>query len=373
MKDDRIVVLDALRGAAILMVLVWHYLVIFVGPATHNPIRIALGLTWTGVDLFFVLSGYLIGGILLDNRDSSTFFSTFYGRRALRILPLYFLSLALFLLLGFSAEDETPLWSYLLLLQNFVWSATGSWGPDWTGITWSLAVEEQFYLLLPLLIRFVPRRYVAAAFVSFAALGPLVRIVGVAAGYDTLSIFLLSPARFDPLFMGVFAAWLVRNRASADFMERSRSTMNWTLAVLASGMAALTLLRWEPITSIKAVFGYLLIASFYVALLLNVVTRPLPRSLLKPALALSWFGIRAYSLYLFHMPVLVLMRRVVAVPAAAEAVSLCLVLFGATLCWKYIEQPAMAFGRRRFRYLPAPAPSAPVTEWTTSSSAASNR
>ncbi|WP_431858576.1 acyltransferase family protein [Azospirillum sp.] len=358
--EDRLVALDALRGMAILLVVIWHYAVVWVGPATHNPVRIALGLSWTGVDLFFVLSGYLIGGILLDNRDSGTFFQTFYGRRALRILPLYALSLALFVLLG-DHDERTPFWSYLLLVQNFVWAAQGAWGPDWTGVTWSLAVEEHFYLLLPLLIRFTPRRALPVVFLCFAALGPLVRATGMVSGLTPVSAFLLSPARFDPLFLGVFAAWLVRAPAGADILRRRRAALGWALLAAFGGITAVTLVRWEPITLGKATAGYSLIVGFYLLLLLNVVTRPVPRALAGVATVLSWLGIGAYSIYLFHVPVLILVRRAVTTPGLAEVVALALVLAMARLCWIYIERPSMAYGRRHFRYRRTPSEEIPLS------------
>jgi peptidoglycan/LPS O-acetylase OafA/YrhL len=126
-------------------------------------------LSWSGVDLFFVLSGFLIGGILLDARSSPRYFQTFYLRRAYRILPLYFLVIGLsllpHLLAQFSvarAAHTTPLplpWlSYATFTQNFWMAYLGVFGPSGMGITWSLAIEEQFYLSIPLLIRNVRPR-----------------------------------------------------------------------------------------------------------------------------------------------------------------------------------------------------------------------
>ena len=90
----RIIELDGIRGLAILLVLIWHYLANTAATTIGSWQSYALatlGLTWSGVDLFFVLSGFLIGGILYDAKDSTSYYRTFYGRRIYRIFPLYFL------------------------------------------------------------------------------------------------------------------------------------------------------------------------------------------------------------------------------------------------------------------------------------------
>ena len=172
----RIPALDGLRGIAILVVLLRHAIfgvTSVQGIEAHSRFAtfvIACGqLSWSGVDLFFVLSGFLIGGILLDARSSPRYFQTFYIRRAYRILPLYFLVIGLsllpHLLAQFSvarATHTTPLplpWlSYATFTQNFWMAYLGVFGPSGMGITWSLAIEEQFYLSIPLLIRNVRPR-----------------------------------------------------------------------------------------------------------------------------------------------------------------------------------------------------------------------
>jgi peptidoglycan/LPS O-acetylase OafA/YrhL len=156
----RIAELDGLRAAAILMVVAWHYL------GTGDP------QTWpifivgrTGVDLFFVLSGYLITGILLANRDSPNYFSALYGRRSFRILPIYFVMVAIYLVgrkLGGSApmlfDGPLPWWTYVVGLQNVWMTIYQNYGAAWLGATWSLAIEEQFYLVFPLVVYLTPPR-----------------------------------------------------------------------------------------------------------------------------------------------------------------------------------------------------------------------
>ena len=159
-RVGRIPELDGLRGLAILSVLFWHY-GHYYAPAPGSIgawLPPLLRLAWSGVDLFFVLSGFLIGGILIANRKASNYWRVFYVRRACRIFPLYFVVLAAFVLAtatitpqpsNWLLKQEPPFWNYPLFLQNLAWLARSSFGSDFLGPTWSLAVEEQFYLVLP--------------------------------------------------------------------------------------------------------------------------------------------------------------------------------------------------------------------------------
>src|SRR5262249_34841992 len=140
-------------------------------------------LCWCGVDLFFVLSGFLIAGILLDNRTATNYFSVFYTRRICRIFPLYFLVLGLFILLLATGarewtsltwlfHDPMPLWSYATFTQNVPMALQSTLGAGWMEVTWSLAVEEQFYFVIPLLVWLFPRRTLAVIAILLIFLAP---------------------------------------------------------------------------------------------------------------------------------------------------------------------------------------------------------
>jgi peptidoglycan/LPS O-acetylase OafA/YrhL len=150
--------LDAVRGLAILVVMVHNSSLKY--PFLHSQQLFANG--WMGVDLFFVLSGFLITGILVDTKQPEGYFKNFYVRRCLRIWPLYY-SLIFFMfvvvrLLNPSEartviQQSSPWWAYPLFLQNFLIPVpTNGAGP--LGVTWSLAIEERFYLIWPLVVRF---------------------------------------------------------------------------------------------------------------------------------------------------------------------------------------------------------------------------
>ena len=157
----RIQSLDGLRGIAILAIVLGH---LFFDPfqvqiLKFSPIlsNITKCYPW-GVHLFFVISGFLIGGILIKNKQSLGFVKSFYFRRIIRIYPLYYF-LIIFVVGGLyyigikevPSDKITPFWTYLVFLQNF-WKHTQYYHLIQTGVTWSLAIEEQFYILAPLLL-----------------------------------------------------------------------------------------------------------------------------------------------------------------------------------------------------------------------------
>jgi peptidoglycan/LPS O-acetylase OafA/YrhL len=220
--------LDGLRGVAILSVLVWHFVgsgVAVTPGTTASYLRAAFRLSWTGVDLFFVLSGFLIGGILLDARDSRRYFRTFYVRRFCRILPLYWLLLAAFAAAlwlhashgwfeGSPAVDHpAPWWAYLTFTQNFYYAA-GHFESNLLALSWSLAVEEQFYLTLPPLVWLLPRRALAAVLCLAAGAAPLFRHWVYQSGAFPVpgnAAYVLPVCRMDALALGVLGALLVRS------------------------------------------------------------------------------------------------------------------------------------------------------------------
>ncbi len=208
--------LDGLRGLAILMVIEAHYGIVRTLLARYwgglseylTPI---LSLGPSGVDLFFVLSGFLIGGILLDNKGASNYFRVFYTRRACRIFPLYFLFVILLLAIPYPSglvfpADEVllPSWTYLTFTQNIVMAKDGIVGAGLLGPTWSLAIEEQFYLVLPLLIWFVPRGKLVHLVIGLILLAMLSRLVMLSfhSPGDPATWYFLLPGRADPLSPG---------------------------------------------------------------------------------------------------------------------------------------------------------------------------
>jgi peptidoglycan/LPS O-acetylase OafA/YrhL len=234
--------LDALRGIAILLVIA-HNATLHYGTASYlHPL---LDRGWMGVDLFFVLSGFLISGILLDTKESPNYFKNFYARRILRIWPLYYCLLAfMFLVLPrvSAAEGVTifakssPWWAYPLFLQNFLLPlSTDAAGP--LGVTWSLAIEEQFYLVWPIIVRFLSRRQVAIVALVGIAASPVLRYFLAAHHVHIYANFF---CRLDGLMLGAFLAALVRSK---DFVRERFVGVALAVLVVAAPLAVVMDLR----------------------------------------------------------------------------------------------------------------------------------
>ena len=208
---ERVPALDGLRGVAILLVLVLHAALPGVAvdnlvhpPQLHGYLWVAL-LGWCGVDVFFVLSGFLITGILVRAKGSPHYFRDFYARRALRIFPLYY-AVLLWLLYGpgRAPASSAEQWSSLFYVQNWLYGAHGDLGDAARTITWSLAIEEQFYLLWPALVAFVSPRALVRLCVGVIVGAVVLRAGLVAAGAE--HVYYLTPCRLDALAAGALLA-----------------------------------------------------------------------------------------------------------------------------------------------------------------------
>src|SRR5580704_9327883 len=255
-KQVRIPELDGLRGIAILLVVSIHY---FHDPDAKLPrllryLQTLFALGWTGVDLFFILSGFLIGGILLEARNSPNYFKTFYVRRVFRIIPIYYLWIVCLIVLVFvgsqffsshmqSGQVPSINWAicaHFLFLQNLSTGNYSTLAVWWLGVTWSLAVEEQFYLVAPLLVRFLSR-WRLIAFLSCAVFAaPCCRIlVRALAPMWVGTIYRVTPFRADTLALGVLAAIFWRDPESREWLSRNKSLLYGAFGVLLAVMAAM--------------------------------------------------------------------------------------------------------------------------------------
>ena len=369
---NRIRELDGLRGMAIGMVVVFHYfqITLVARPgSTLAYLQAAARLSWTGVDLFFVLSGFLIGGILLDSRASTNYYSVFYKRRFFRIIPIYLVTLLLgaalvSLRLGptsgpfqWLTMEGAPWYAYLTFTQNFWMAHAGSIGSNGLAMTWSLAVEEQFYLMVPLYIRALSRRWLARFLVIGICGAPLLRTLLLRFASDTsIGTYTMMLCRADALLLGVLAAVLLRNERWKERIRGAGSVFSFLIPILLLGMGVLTLQAWKLTSSIMKTAGYTWVALFYVTILLFVLTRPDSR--LTKVLRtkwLCWLGTLAYGIYLFHTGVLYLLFGLIwgrgatvnSIPTfLVTLAAMALTLLLAALSWRYFEQPLIRMGRR---------------------------
>jgi len=302
--------LDGLRGLAILMVLFVHFLGDF---EAHTPterllVKGANYGVW-GVDLFFVLSGFLITGILWDSRSSPGYFRTFYVRRTLRIFPLYYATLFLLLVaapvLGHGAPgglDETAehgawLWTYT---SNVYLATAGAWSLPYVSHFWSLAVEEQYYLLWPFVVLACSRRALLAVCGASALFALGLRIVLARSGASDVALVALTPCRLDALCVGAGLALATRSFGVARVGQAARP---WAL-LFPAGVLLVSV--WNvAVGSFREVAIPLrgtLVALSFGALLVTALVTP-AASLLGRALNgnyLRFLGKYSYGTYVFH-------------------------------------------------------------------------
>jgi len=307
--------LDALRGLAIILVMLGHFSH-FDGMPPIVPldrmVKMIAGTGWVGVDLFFVLSGFLITGILYDSKGGRHYFRNFFARRVLRIFPLYYGCLVVFLILlphlfpndwGYQAlrKDAFWYWGYLTNLQI---ARFGFPAFPVLGHFWSLAIEEQFYLVWPAVV-LLSTRLELIRICLLCIVGAFVLRVAFVLGDYGEAAYVLTPARMDSLAVGAFIALAARGPGGLARIARlARPTATIGGAVLVAllvwrgGLAP-----WDPVMK---TIGHTLLAFFFGAVLVLAVISA-PKTFTGRIFAssqLAFFGRYSYALYVFHAPIL---------------------------------------------------------------------
>jgi peptidoglycan/LPS O-acetylase OafA/YrhL len=316
--------LDGLRGIAIILVLFHHFTIVRPITSAGQWIVNAPIIGWSGVDLFFVLSGFLITGILIDARGSNRYFRSFYARRTLRIFPLYylvvFISLIVLprlpfwysLLVGDAAPREQ--WPYWLYLTNVSVAQRGAFLHGILDVAWSLAIEEQFYLVWAPVVWLCAPRWLGPLCAAIMIASPVARVVAIGQGVEPIDVYVLSPYRADSLATGALLAWLWRN----GWANRLGGVAPWIALAASAGVVGVCWIDgeswwWGP--WMQRV-GYSLLALTGAALLVAGIARPVD-SFWPRALSAGWlraFGKYSYCLYLIHLPVMRIVRTFVLPP-----------------------------------------------------------
>ena len=338
----RILELDGIRGIAVLLVVVGHYCS-YVLPNVEFFAVASLG-----VNIFFVLSGFLIGGIILDEHERSGFYRSFYRRRAARILPIYFAVIAFAFIADAATAGEPwadrllPVWVYAAFLTNFALAFLGK-----TGLllnpTWSLAVEEQFYLAMPVVIIMTPKRRLPVVLGAICVAAIFLRWSWAS---NPAAIEVLLPCRMDSLVIGVAAALANRRLVLAP---HAAALVGSALVPLLA-IVATSVLRHD----LAVLFSPTAFALTTALLLLGAIHGGSPEGVLRSPW-LRYFGEISYGLYLIHEPFRVLLTgallgKTVFTPGLdripVSLLALGLAMLVATISWRHFERPIIAWAAR---------------------------
>jgi peptidoglycan/LPS O-acetylase OafA/YrhL len=308
--------LDGVRGLAILLVMFFHMVV-------ATPVR-GIDRLWAwfasqggcGVDVFFALSGFLITGILIDAKGSPSYFRNFYARRALRIFPLYYAVVAFCLLIlphipfskaakfGSVGNDAIYYWTYL---SNFAIAARGKFVHGILDVSWSLAIEEQFYLIWPTVVLLVSSVVLKRICIALIAISCLLSMALQLKGVNPIAIYTLTFTRMDGLAIGALTAVMVR-QADARRWLRAAQILGMISAALLIGIWAISS-RTSAIALVETGFGHALVACATACAIFLIVLNGSPKvehvfsnSLLRT------LGKYSYALYLFHYPLMAVVR-----------------------------------------------------------------
>ncbi len=360
-------VLDGLRGLAALGIVIVHY---SSGLSWRLPVVATAErfyeMSPLCLDVFLILSGFLIGGILLRTRNAPDYYRTFYRRRFYRILPLYYAWIAIFFVFFFVGQgwgltpprnlsDTLYLASFALLFQNFFVSIIES--TFIVAPTWTLAVEEHFYLLAPVCVRRLSLRRLVQMLLGVILLAPLFRgvlfrFVAHREKWADVATRIWSPCRADALAMGVLLAVIWRSPEVRDWVDRHISLCFWGMF---AGSGSAMLLSWMARANVSfcsflsVAFGRTGVEFASLSVIVYLLWRP------KSAIA-RWFNSKpllelgkiSYCLYLIHWGILWMIYRFILhtrfgghlrLDVVVAPIALAISIGIAELSWKYLESP----------------------------------
>lgn len=358
--------LDGLRGLAVLLVLIWHFYGALVDTemgwwAKASYHTFILGRT--GVDLFFVLSGFLITKIVLGRTSSNHhFLSVFYVKRALRILPPYLLLVGVFWSVVASGvsnpvfSNETPLWRHLTFTQNFWMSEKGTWGPSGISVSWSLAIEEHYYLFFPLLALTLPRTALPGVLCLIALASIACRCAVYAFYPDNAYLgYVMTFSRLDGLAVGGLVAWAFVSGEMKSWLLENGKRIKVFLLVLLGIVPLLGIAIAHKLAANMFYWGHtfltLLYATVIAVVLLNIgadCTRWLRSK------ALCFLGRISYSVYLFHPLFLasffLIAKRSERISSWTDVgiaiAALVITIVFCSALYRYYESPILALGKQ---------------------------
>ena len=346
--------LDGLRGVAALMI-VWHHFVQFtpVHEAVLALMSRVLGFMWTGVDLFFVLSGFLITNILANSKSGKHYFRAFYGRRILRIFPLYYAVLVIVLLIlpmfgvGTHVDPSSQIyfWTYT---SNYYFALSG-FSANYLSHLWTLAIEEQFYLVWPIIIFFTANleRLRSRLLIAFV-LESVLRCILYFLGYNFNFLYLNTLTHSDALILGCYLALSIRSKESGalKWLRPTRAVffivaiITFILANLGGLIPTLDALPIVDFCRSTIMFGLLAVIFTWLIYAAARQSSGWIYQLFSHSL-LRWFGKYSYALYILHVPLaFVVLRpniRCIATQPVLAEFELFIIYFGTCILFAYLS------------------------------------
>jgi peptidoglycan/LPS O-acetylase OafA/YrhL len=348
--EARIAGLDGLRGFMTIVVVLSHYF----GELPGGFRMFMLG--WIAVDVFFILSGFLVGRLIIDKGDRDNFLSIFYIRRVCRTFPIYFICvLGAYGLISWqdAAWNDMaialPFWSYLTFTQNIFFAAHTSTGAHWISPTWTMAVEEQFYLLAPALMLLTPARRLVAVLLSVAIAAMLFRMACTIFEWPRYAGMALLPARADTLALGLLAAVIFMRGWWTS--ERALTAMRASVPLLVAGALAIRVIEGQSGLWFSSV-GFFMIAVAGALYILSIARGAPERDRFEND-ALRFCGHNSFAIYLTHMPILWLahglwlgrkpsIETLSGVIVTLACIPVCIAISRALT--RFVEEPFTAFG-----------------------------
>lgn len=333
--QNRVSELDGIRGLAILIVFFYHLIVFASGLANSHVLRSPLvklvDIGWIGVDIFFVLSGFLITAILLKTRGETHYFRNFYARRVLRIFPLYYLvAVVVYIFLPFILVKGEILavvqtsWPFsMLYLQNWLYIPKVSHyfdagTPAFLGPTWSLAIEEQFYLIWPTVVYFFDRRklFILSVMILVFAFLTRVFLFFFARSWVSLEEFIhfSTVTRFDGFCVGA----LIALAFESEEWKQKISRFGWPILLCSlAGWIGITIATNNNLSVLaknpyKNIWSYLLLALGSGALVVLALTQQ-PQSRIRIFFRnpiLVFWGKYSYAIYILHIPIILILLKI---------------------------------------------------------------
>jgi peptidoglycan/LPS O-acetylase OafA/YrhL len=364
--SPRIPALDGVRALAILLVIPHNVDMLKAPfPAFEYPLVALMHAGWIGVQLFFVLSGFLITGNLLDTRNSANYLSAFFGRRILRIMPLYFVALGVAFVIAPALGTVPQKLHATQSHQIWLWTFLSNWSQPFGGKVygfghfWSLAVEEQFYLLWPFVVlRCRPARllWVCAAAAGVAL---VVRVLLLVTHAPRETLYMFTVCRMDALALGAAAAAVIRIPAALTRLQRTvprvAAAAGMMLLVTAAGTRGFAMFDISTQT-----VGYTLLSLTF-ALIILLAALPTTGALRATMHILEWPPLRlvgrySYGMYVIHLPLHLFLGAVLlhyfaphVTPAAALLYAAAMTVASfvlAALCYELFESRFLRLKRK---------------------------